>query len=172
TLANLLGCTFVLNLVGGVFSISQEGAPYIYRTAAVIIPLFLLVALGLQWFRERLGTRWLAIATGGIIALNVYLYFGLEAKNGAAMRVMAFEPRLLGLEIARDDGPVWLVSPDVLRQTEVQPRAGEKYPKTNPAVILAPALRKLAIINFSGRYDMRQTVAGNLESPRDIFFVE
>jgi hypothetical protein len=172
TLANLLGCTFALNLAGGVFSISQESAPYVYRTAAMIVPVFLLVALGLQWFRERLGTRWLAIATGGIVALNVYLYFGLEAKNSAAMRVMAYEPRLLGLEIARDDGPVWLVSSDVLRQTEVQPKAGERYPETNPAVVLPPALRKLAIIDFSGRYDMRQTVAGNLERPRDIFFVE
>ena len=172
TLANLLGCTFVLNLAGGVFSISQEDAPYVYRTAAVIIPLFLLVALGLQWLSERIGTRWLAAVTGGIIALNLYLYFGLEAKNGAAMRVMTYEPRLLGLEIARDAGPVWLVSPDVLRQTEVQPGVGERYPETNPAVLLPPDLRKLAIINFSGRYDMRLSVAGNLERPRDVFFVE
>jgi predicted membrane-bound mannosyltransferase len=172
TLANLIGFTFLLNMAGGIFSISQEGAPYVYRTAAVIIPVFLLVAVGMQWLVQKIGIRWLAIATCVTILLNLYLYFGLEAKNLAAMRVMAYEPRLLGLEIARDNGPVWLVSPDVLTQSEIRARSGERYPKDNPAVIMPPGLRRLAIINFSGRYDMHQTVAGNLERPKDIFFVE
>src|SRR5207249_7446655 len=61
--------------------------------------------------------------------------------------------------------------PDVLTQTEVRPTDGEKYPDANPAVLLPPALRKLAIIDFSGRYDLRETLATNLARPRDIFFV-
>jgi hypothetical protein len=172
TLANLLGCTFVLNLAGGFFSISQEGAPYVYRTAAVIVPVFLLVGIALQWLQNRIGTRWIVILTGVIVSINLYLYFPLEAKNAAAMRVMAYEPRLIGLEIARDDQPVWLVSPDVLTQTEVRAKPGEKYAEANPAVILTPALRKLAIIAFSGRYDTHQTIAANLATPRDMYFVE
>jgi hypothetical protein len=169
--ARLLGCTFLLNLAAGVFSVSQEGAPYIYRTAAVIIPGFLIVGLGLQWLFDKTGTPGLVISTAVIMALNVYLYFGLEAKNAAAMRVMAYEPRLIGQEIARDNEPVWLVAADLLTQTEVQPRDGEKYAEANPAVVLPPALRKLAIINFSGRYDMHQTLAANLTTPKDLFFV-
>lgn len=171
-LATLLSCTFVLNLAGGFFSISQEGAPYVYRTAAVIIPVFLLVGIALQWVQNAIGTRVLVIATGAIVAINLYLYFPLEAKNAAAMRVMAYEPHLIGLEIARDNQPVWLVSPGVLTQTEVGARPGEQYPEANPAVILAPPLRKLAIIAFSGRYDMRQNMAANLATPRDVYFVE
>jgi hypothetical protein len=54
------------------------------------------------------------ISEGWIEMPNLYLYFGLEMKNTAAMRVMAYEPRLIGLEIARDDAPVWLGVPDVL----------------------------------------------------------
>ena len=56
-------------------------------------------------------------------------------------------------------------------QTEVRPTDGEKYPDANPAVILPPALRKLAIIDFSGRYDLHETLATNLAKPKDIFFV-
>ena len=171
-LARLVGCTFFLNFIGGVLSVSQEGPPYVYRTAAVIVPAFLLAGAGLQWVQQRLGTRWLMISTFLIVLLNVYLYFGLEAKNAAAMRVMAYEPRLIGLEIAREKDPVWLVSPGVLTQTEIQPKSGERYPEANPAVILPTMVRKLAIINFSGRYDIHRTVADNLAQPRDIHFVE
>jgi hypothetical protein len=172
TVARLIVCTFLLSFAGGVFSISQEGAPYIYRTAAVIVPAFLIAGLGLQWVAEKSGTLWLAAWCVLTAGLNLYLYFGLEAKNIAAMRVMAYEPRLIGLEIARDNVPVWVVDPDVLIQTEVRPRPGEKYGNANPAVLLSPILRRLAIINFSGRYDAHKPVSENLAQPNDIYFVE
>jgi hypothetical protein len=172
TPGRLLLCTLVLNLVGGVLSVSQEGGPYVYRTAAVIVPAFLIVGVGLEWLTQKAGTRWLAITTAAIIAINLYLYFGLEPKNTAAMRVMAYEPRVIGQEIARQNSPVWLSARDVLTQKELDPHPGERYPEANPAVVLSPDLRKLAIIEFSGRYDMNRSVAENLAEPRDIHFVE
>jgi hypothetical protein len=172
TLARLVFCTLLLNLAAGIFSVSQEGPPYVYRTAAVLIPVFVLVGMGLQLVRERIRTRGVMIATAATILLNIYLYFGLELKNLAAMRVMAYEPRLIGREIARDDQPVWLIAQDVLSQAEVKPIPGEKYANSNPAVLIPPAVRKLAIIDFSGRYDLRKAVADNLAEPKDIYFVE
>jgi 4-amino-4-deoxy-L-arabinose transferase-like glycosyltransferase len=182
--ARLLGCTFVLNFAAGVFSISQEGAPYVYRTAAVMIPAFLIVGLGLQWLMQQLESRlkvdlsdWKVQALSGsalllTIILNLYLYFGLEPKNTAAMRVMAYELRLLGLEIAQDNLPVILVGRDILDQIEIDPKPGEKYAYANRPLPLSPALQKLAVINFSGRYDRSQPVSYNFTHPRDIYFVE
>ena len=168
----LLWCTLLLNFAAGVFSASQEGAPYVYRTASVIVPAFLIVGFGLEWLTEKIGSRGLWAACGVAIVLNLYLYFGMEARNIPAMRVMSYEPRLIGLEISRDLSPVWLVSPDVLRQTETRPRPGEQYAASNPAVLMPPALTRLAIIDFSGRYDLARTVAQNLEAPKDIHFIE
>jgi len=172
TLGRLIGCAFLLNLATGVLSNSQEGAPYVYRTAAVIVPGFLTAGLGLQWLAEKIGTRLLAVWCAMIIAVNLYLYFGLEAHNIAAMRVMAYEPKVIGLEIARGHQPVWLFAPDVLAQTERSPRAGERYPNANPAVVLPPIIRRLAIIEFSGRYDTGRPVLDNLGHPQDIYFLE
>jgi 4-amino-4-deoxy-L-arabinose transferase-like glycosyltransferase len=182
--ARLVGCTFVLNFAAGVFSISQEGAPYVYRTAAVMIPAFLIVGLGLQWLMQQvesrlkglLALRKVRVLTGAAllltIILNLYLYFGLEPKNTAAMRVMAYELRLIGLEIARDNLPVILVGRDILDQIEVNPRPEEKHAYANRPLRLPPVIAKLAVINFSGRYDPSQPVSANFTRPRDIYFVE
>lgn len=167
----LLWCALLLNFAGGVFSASQEGAPYVYRTSAVIVPALLIAGFGLEWLAARIGQRWLWAFLSVTIALNLYLYFGLEAKNVPAMRVMAYEPRLIGLEIARDSMPVWLIEPDVLRQSEVHARPDEKYAASNPAVLLAPDLARLAIVDFSGRYDLARSLSQNLDSPRDIRFI-
>ncbi len=172
TPAGLLFCTLLVNFTGGVLSVSQEGGPYVYRTAAVIVPVFVIAGVGLEWLMQRAGTRWLAITMAAIIAINLYLYFGLEPKNTAAMRVMAYETRVIGQEIARQNSPVRLNASDVLTQKEVHAHPGERYPEANPAVILPPELRKLAIINFTGRSDMNPSLPDNLAKPRDIYFVE
>ena len=172
TPARLLFCTLLVNFTGGVLSVSQEGGPYVYRTAAVIVPTFLIAGVGLEWLMQKGGTRWRGITTAAIIAINLYLYFGLEPINTAAMRVMAYEPRMIGQQIARQNSPVRLNASDVLTQKEVHAHPGERYPEANPAVILPPELRKLAIIEFSGRYDMNRSLADNLAHPRDIYFVE
>jgi hypothetical protein len=103
--------------------------------------------------------------------LNLYLYFGLEAKNAPAMRVMSYELRQIGGEIARDDSPVFLVGPDALSQDLLRPKPNEKYASQNPTFVLPPALQRLAVINFSGRYEMNRPVSENLAHPRNIFFV-
>jgi hypothetical protein len=89
TFARLVASAFVLNFAGGVFSISQEGPPYLYRTAALMVPAFLVVGLGAQWL---MGRMLLLTSFGVALAalLNVYLYFGLEARSTAAMRVMSY----------------------------------------------------------------------------------
>ena len=172
TFRRFMACTFVLNFLSGIFSASQEGAPYIYRTAAVIVPAFLATGAGLEWFAEKAGPRKLLILAAPIVVLNLYFYFSLERKNIAAMRVMAYEPRLIGVDVARDNLPVWLVIPDVLTQTELHSKPAEEYANANPAVLLPAALWKLAIINFSGRYDIHQTLSENLAHPKDMYFVE
>lgn len=172
TFARFMACAFVLNFLSGIFSVSQEGAPYTYRTSAVIVPAFLAVGAGFEWFAGKAGPRKLLILAVPIVVLNLYFYFSLECKNIAAMRVMAYEPRLIGIEVARDNLPVWLVSADVLTQTELHSKPSEEYANANPAVLLPPGLRKLAIINFSGRYDIHQTLSENLAHPKDMYFVE
>jgi hypothetical protein len=88
------------------------------------------------------------------------------------MRVMLYDLRLIGLEIAREEVPVILVGRDVLDQVEVTPRPGEKYGYANPPVSFPAAVRKLAVVNFSGRYDPARSVADNLNEPRDIYLVD
>jgi len=181
--ARLIACTFIINFTPGVFSISQEGAPYVYRTAAIIVPAFLIVAFGVQWLvrhleiwmRDRPFAKYLMPAAASVlvcvIVLNLYFYFGLEAKNTAAMRVMAYEARLVGLEIARDGLPVILVGKDTLEQTPATPKPDEMFADANPPLILTPAFTLSAIVDFSGRYDKRQTVSNNLAHPKNIHFV-
>jgi hypothetical protein len=170
--SRFLLCIFVLNFAGAIFSISQEGAPYVYRAVAVIVPAFLIVGFGLQQLRRKLGTWSLLLLCPLIILLNLYLYFDFEAKNTAGMRVMAYGPRMIGLEVAQDNSPVWLVGLDTPHQTEILANQAEAYAQANPAVILPPVLRRLAIINFSGRYDTARSLAQNLDSPRGIHFVD
>jgi len=180
----LVAWIFLVNFAAGIFSISQEGAPYVYRTAAVMIPAFLIVGLGLQWLTRMAESKFgnypsskkiVALAWSVallIIGLNLYFYFGLEAKNAGATRVMAYELRLIGLEISQDDLPVVLIGRDILDPFQVDASPEEKYAYANPPLPLPPAARKLAVVNFSGRYDPRQTVAKNFAQPKNIFFVE
>jgi hypothetical protein len=184
TFARLIGCTIALNFIPGVFSVSQEGAPYVYRTAAVMIPAFLIVGLGLQRCLQQLASRfkvdlshwkaqvltWPALLL--TLILNLYLYFGLEPTNTAAMRVMLYDLRLIGLEIAREEVPVILAGRDVLDQVERTPRPVERYGYANPPVSFPEAVRKLAVVNFSGRYDPNRSVADNFNEPRDIYLVD
>lgn len=176
----LLACALVFNFAGGIFSVSQEGAPYVYRTAAVMLPVFMISGLGLQRItteaEKYLASRRLNILAWGVllftIAVNLYLYFGLERQNRAAMRVMAYEPRLIGLEIARDELPVFLVGGDLFSSTAHNFKSQEKYASANPPMIVPPEVRKLAVISFSGRYDLNRTLSYNFEKPRNIYFVE
>jgi len=182
--ARLIACALVINFAAGIFSITQEGAPYVYRTAAVMLPAFLIVGLGLQWLtrmaeskfgNRRSSNNIVALAWSVallIIGLNLYFYFGLEAKNAGATRVMAYELRLIGLEISQDDLPVMLVGQDILDPVRLDAGPEEKYAYANPPPPLPPAARKLAVVNFSGRYDPRQSVAQNFAQPKNIHIVE
>jgi hypothetical protein len=170
TFSNLLACTFVLNFAGGILSVSQEGPPYIYRTVAVMVPAFLIVGLGVQWLmlRARVGA-FSAVLLAAVI--NLYLYFGLEVRNAGAMRVLAYELQQIGSEIAQDDLPVFIVGSDALTKTEMQSSPEEKYAFANPVVVPPPIIQRLAVINFSGRYDITKPVSENLAHPKNIYFV-
>src|SRR5437773_7092187 len=89
--------------------------------------------------------------------------------NNIASHALMFHWR--GGTFARDNLPVCLVIPDVLTQTELHSKPAEEYANANPAVLLPAALWKLAIINFSGRYDIHQTLSENLAHPKDMYFV-
>src|SRR3972149_7085429 len=96
-----------------------------------MIPAFLIVGLGLQWLMPRVESRLterlshgkIEALTGSAmlltIILNLYLYFGLEPTNTAAMRVMAYEPRLIGFGIAPDNRPGFFVGRDILDTTQI-----------------------------------------------------
>jgi hypothetical protein len=136
--ARLVLCAFFANFAAGVFSISQEGAPYVLRVAAVMVPAFLSVGLGLQSLTDllerRIGDHWLGwrshvlpgLLTLVVAGLNAYLYFGLEARNLSATRVMTYELRLIGQEIARTRAPVYLVTPAVLGKAEANAHPEER----------------------------------------------
>jgi hypothetical protein len=173
----LILMTFAVNFIPGIFSFSQEDAPYVYRTAGVMIPAFMISGLGIQGLHSRLEAhgspkpaRLLSLLVVLLITvLNLYFYFGLEAKNGAAMRIMAYEPRVIGLEIAADNLPVFLLGGELF-EAMPQPRPNEKYPASNPPIVLPVELKKLAVITFSGRYDLSRTLSDNYEKPREIYF--
>lgn len=182
--ARLIACTFIVNFASGVFSISQEGAPYVYRTAAVIIPAFLIIGHALHRVLEfvdrqprkssaaKLLTPAYAFVLLSIVSLNYYYYFGLEPTNTAATRVTAYEARILGQEIAGAPLPVILIGRDMLHQPAAKPNSGEKFAYANPPLILPAEMRLLAIIAFSGRYDTSQTVTANLERPKNIYLAD
>jgi hypothetical protein len=178
--ARLLASALLVNFAGGIFSVSQEGPPYVYRSAAVMVPVFLISGLGLQTIADKAQRHmtprrfsllaWPALLC--ILALNLYFYFGLEAHNRAAMRVMAYEPRLIGLEIARDDLPVFLLGRDLFGPDASRASAGEKYAAANPPTMLARELQQLAVIEFSDRYDLGRSLAQNFAAPQNIHFIE
>jgi hypothetical protein len=84
---------------------------------------------------------------------------------------MAYEARLIGLEIARDGLPVILVGKDTLEQTPATPKPDEIFADANPPLLLTPRFALSAIVDFSGRYDQSQTVSNNLARPNNIYFV-
>ena len=175
----LTAFAFAVNFVPGIFSLSQEGAPYVYRTAAVMIPTFILIGLGLQKItasaEKYLPPKRISLLAWPLLlliaAVNLYFYFDLEPRNAAAMRVMLYEPRVMGLEIARDNLPVYLVGADLLRSL-ARAGPGESYAAANPPMTLPAEITKLAVISFSGRYDLRRTRLRNFEEPNNIYFVE
>lgn len=182
--SRLIACTFFLNFIPGIFSISQEGAPYVYRVAAVMIPAFMVVGIGLQWMLQQMDIestkqRWRTLLGGltsaallAAITLNIYQYFILESENAAAMRTMAYEQRLIGKEIARDRLAVFIVGRDVLEKIETSSLAQETYAKKNAPMRLPVSVSAFAIISFSDRYDMNRTLEDNLKEPKNLYFVE
>jgi hypothetical protein len=182
--ARLIGSAFVVNFAGGVLSVSQEGAPYVYRTAAVMIPAFLIAGAGLGWMTKeaesRLGGRRLLrtvrVLTWAVVLfamiVNLYLYFGLEPGNFGAMRVMAYEPGLIGREISRDNALVVLAGRDVLGSAETGPKPGEHHASSNPPIRLPRPIGMMAVIHLSGRYDETRSVTENLLHPRGIVFAD
>ena len=181
----LIICGFMVNFAAGIFSISQEGAPYVYRIAAVCVPAFMIIGFAVQELFHRLEAKstesqpvkqFLAPLYGcilaAVIAVNGYYYFGLEAKNIAAMRVMAYEARLLGLEIARDRMPVVLLGRDMIEQPITRPSQLERFASANPPLILPAAMRFLAIVEFSGRFDRNRPLGDNLHHPENINFLD
>lgn len=84
------------------------------------------------------------------------------------MRVMAYEARLIGLKIARDEQPVFLVGRGLFSSTANIFNREKKYASVNPLMILPPELRKLAVTSFSGRYDLRRTLSDNFEKPKHL----
>ena len=175
--ARLLFCTLFPNFAGGLFSISQEGAPYVLRVAAVMISAFLIAAVGLEWvvhlavcrLNKRRLSRWLpALAVIPAIAINIYLYFGLEPNNLSAARVMGYEVRIIGREISKTDLPVYLVGQEVFARAEPDHFPGEKFADRNPEAEFTPALNISSMLFFSARYNAELTVADNLSQMRGI----
>lgn len=106
------------------------------------------------------------------VAWNSYLYFFLESKNNAAMRTMAFEARLIGSAMARDDLPVIILGRDTIEKIETQGYGGEAHAKANPAVDMPLPVSIFALVTFSGRYDLARSVKDNLIQPRNIAFLD
>jgi hypothetical protein len=145
------------NWLAGVFSVSQEGAPYVYRTAATMIPAFLMVGIGAQAV-DGSGVRRAALPILLTVAFawNLYAYFGLEARNVLAARVMAYELRLLADEVRATDHPVFLVGAETLAKRQPLERVASDlrppYFDRNPTFRFGTGYSLRAVELLSGRH--------------------
>ena len=172
---------FVCLLLPGLLSVSQEGPPYVYRTAAVLVPTFLIVGYGVEWGRHALSTftrrfgRPLvgegvaAVALLVAFGLNLHAYFGREAENRSAARVMAWVEPLVGRAIAGTDLPAYVIVPRLLEGRPVRPPHDEPYYGVNRDRELPLATAKLAVLYFSGRYDLGRPLEENVLCSRIVF---
>ena len=171
-----------MNFLGGILSISQEGAPYVYRVSATVVPALLLVGLGLQGVSDMAtrilrdhsrNPRYSELVIGLIvfaaILFNLYDYFHLERGNISAMRVMGFEHRMVGQAIHSLDVPVYLVVPGILSKPPDHPLPGERHFEVNrnfPYQVFGQTISALAILYFSGRYQPQLSVTENFRAAR------
>ena len=155
-----------LNALAGLLSTSQEGPPYVYRTAALMLPAFLMAGFGAEaiersrWLDslERFGGRRIVLLAMLAAALvwNFQLYFGLEARSGLAARVMAYELRLVADEVRDTELPVYIVGADTLSKRQY---LGGAYPSRY--LIRNPTFR------FGTSYSLRSVklLAGRSQQP-------
>ena len=163
-LARLLLCLLAINMAAGVFSVSQEGAPYVYRASAAMIPAFLIGVTGLLWFvglTERLRNwkrvRWSPVTLMlPALVLNAWLYFGLESQNRAATRVMDYEVRLVAREFAGTDRPVYVVGTDLFDRAEPAHYPDERHAESNPTFKISPSLAMAAVFSQSPRFALSE----------------
>ncbi len=170
-----------MNFLGGILSISQEGAN-VYRVSATVVPAILLVGLGIQGVSDT-ATRILrdhsrhlhysrlimGLIVFAAILFNLYDYFHLERGNISAMRVMGFEHRVVGQAIHSVDVPVYLVVPGILSKLPDHPMPGERYFEVNrnfPYQVFGQTISALAILYFSGRYQPQLSVSENFRAAR------
>jgi len=162
--------------LAGLLSISQEGAPYVYRSAGVMLPAFLMVGFGVQAIDRALGpgtgpraSRWawyryVVPALCGVALLwNWHLYFGLESRSALAARVMAYEIRLIVDEVRATRLPVYLVGADTLMKRRILDRPGRsplRYLDRNPTFQFSAGYSLRAVEYLSGRRQ-ESAVAGD-----------
>ena len=178
----LLAWLWLMNFIPGIFSVSQEGAPYVYRTAALMIPTFLLAGVGISWLTQQ-ATALTKVPLSAVVpyfpalivllaaALNIRLYFELEPVNYAAMRTMAYEARMIGDEIASDNQPT-IVTASALAKLAVAAKANEPFAGANPAMKLPLSLSVFAVTAFSGRYNSDAAIETNLNQTAGLYFME
>jgi hypothetical protein len=65
-----------------------------------------------------------------------------------------------------------LLGRDMLEQPTAQPIPLERFASANPPLILPAAMRFLAIVEFSGRFDQNRPLSDNLNRPDDINFID
>ena len=164
-LARLLLCLLTINMAAGVFSVSQEGAPYVYRASATMIPAFLIAVTGLSWLvglTERLrnwerSVRWPPVALVlPALVLNAWLYLGLESQNRAATRIMDYEVRLVTQEFASTDRLVYVLGTDVFDRAEPAHYSEELHAESNPTFKISPPLAMAAVFSQSPRFTLSE----------------
>jgi hypothetical protein len=173
-LTMLLGGT----LLGGILSYSHEGAPYVYRASAAVVPALLIAGVGLQALLHWAGTTGVfrrfasfgpalaVVALSAIAVLNGYDYFVLERRDVSAMRIMGTEYRLMGEALRQTDGPVYLFAPHVFDKLPDTAAPGEEYFEINreiPYERFGREFSYLAVLAFSGRYDWRRPIRDNFD---------
>jgi 4-amino-4-deoxy-L-arabinose transferase-like glycosyltransferase len=159
-------------MAGGIFSVSMEGPPYVYRVSPVIVPVLLIAGLGLEhvlrWM-QRFGkmARPVAIAVICVIALvNSYMYFALEQRSISARRVMGAEYRRLGQVLRQTNLHAYVVVPGALSKPPPYPQPGERYYDVNhnfPYDLFGDEIAYFAVLSLSGRYDTGATFQENLK---------
>lgn len=101
----------------------------------------------------RWGTWLPACIIVPAMGINLWLYFGLESRNLAATRVMAYELRLLTREFDRSPHPVILVGDDVFARAASGPYPEEEHAASNPTFVSGPSTSLAAVFFLARGFD-------------------
>jgi hypothetical protein len=168
-IAWLMLTLLLVSMAGGVFSVSEEGPPYVLRVSPVIIPAIFIAAIGLDALLLRTKGRQNAVIASAVVVavvlINLYSYFGLERRSLSARRTMGAEYSCLARALAQTNLHAYVLYPSALSKPPPHPLPDERYYEVNhnfPYNIFGADIANFAVLALPGRYDAHASLSENL----------